>query len=110
MNFAFLAINIGNEFKFGNLGIGQIKGYASIGSFLSALLPNAYILAGLILFFYIFLGGFGILTAAGNPEKLKEGQKTLTSALLGFLIIFGSYWLIQVIEVLTGIKIFNPGF
>jgi uncharacterized membrane protein YjfL (UPF0719 family) len=103
-------IDIGKEFKLGGQGIGTKPGYGSVGELLSALLPNVYILAGLILFFLVFMGGFSILTAAGNPEKIKEGTKTLTMALAGFLLIFVSYMLIQLIEVLTGIKIFNPGF
>jgi len=101
--------NIGGEFKLGNQGIAEKPAFNSLGDFISALLPNVYIIAGLILFFLILLGGFGILTAGGNPEKLAQGSKALTAALIGFLIIFASYWIIQIIEVLTGVKIFNPG-
>lgn len=102
-------INIGDEFKIGSEGIGVKAGYDSIGDFLSILLPNVYIIAGLILFFLILLGGYGLLAAGDDPEKLKQSSKAVTASLAGFLIIFLSYWIIQIIEVLTGIDIFKSG-
>ncbi len=105
----FLAFNIGDEFKLGGEAIAGKTGYKSLGDFISSVLPNVYIIAGIILFFLIFLGGFGMLTAGGDPEKLAQGGKAVTAAIIGFLLIFASYWIIQIIEVLTGISIFNPG-
>ena len=98
-------VNIGEAFRIGNEGIGQKSGYESIGSFVSALLPNVYIIAGIILFFLFIFGGFSIITAAGNPDKAKQGQQALTSAIIGFVLVFASYWIIQIIEVLTGLKL-----
>jgi len=72
---------------------------------LSKILPNVYIITGLILFFFLLMGGFTIITSAGSPEKKQEGQKTITNALIGFLIIFASYWIIQIIQVITGVPI-----
>lgn len=93
------------------VGIGEPgSGYESIGGFISALLPNVYIIAGLILFFLIVLGGYGLLAAGDDPEKLKQSSKAVTASLAGFLIIFLSYWIIQIIELLTGIDIFKSGF
>lgn len=103
-----LAVNIGDAFKVGGESIGTKEGYQSIGKFVSVILPNVYILAAIILFFLIIFGGFSIITSAGDPEKAKEGQQTLTAALIGFLVIFASYWIIQIIEVLTGVNLLNP--
>jgi len=43
----------------------------------------------------------------GNPEKQEQGKKAVTAAIAGFLIIFCSYWIIQIIQVLTGLQILN---
>ena len=102
-------VDIGQAFQLGGEGIGTKSGYESVGSFLSGILPNVYIIAGLILFFLILMGGYGLLAAGDDPEKLKQSSKTFTAAIGGFLIIFVSYWIIQIIEVLTGIAIFDPG-
>lgn len=40
-----------------------------------------------ILAFFILWGGFQILTARDDPEKVKNGRKTIQWAVLGFAII-----------------------
>jgi len=42
-------------------------------------------------------------------EQTAKGGKTVAAALGGFLIIFLSYWIIRIIEVITGIDIFQSG-
>jgi len=107
MSYLAQGVDIGKAFKIGGQSIVGKPGYGSIGEFVSVILPNVYILAAIILFFLIIFGGFSIITSAGDPEKAKEGQQTLTAALIGFLVIFTSYWIIQIIEVLTGVNLFN---
>jgi hypothetical protein len=53
------------------------------------------------------MGGFELLTSGGDPEKAKKAQERITSALIGFLIIFLAYWLTQILEVIFGISIFQ---
>ena len=79
-------------------GIGGfiLKDY-SLGGIVSHLLPYAYALAGLILLVYTLIGGFKLLTSAGDPKKVAGGQKILTNAVVGFLIVIASYWIAQII-------------
>lgn len=97
-------VDIGNEFRFQN-NVPARLAYTDVSSFVAAILPNVYVAAGLVLFFLILLGGFFTITGAGDEEKVKRGHMILTSAILGFAIVFGSYWLIQIIQVLTGVPI-----
>ena len=107
------AVDIGKEFQLKKgVGIGEEAagpGYKSFWGFISMLLPNIYVIAGVILFILLFTGGFVIITSAGDPEKQQQGGKAITAAIIGFLIIFVSYWIIQIIEHLTGVKILEPG-
>lgn len=100
------AFDIGEQFKFGEATIGGV--FPTPGALISTILPNIYILAGLLLFGLLLFGGFGIIMGAGggNPEQVGQGKKAVTAAVIGFLLIFASYWIIQIIEVLTGIEIF----
>ena len=82
--------------------------FASVGNLASIIIKNVFVLAGIILFIMIIAGGYSILSSAGEPKKNADGKKTVTNALLGFLIIFGSYWIIQIIEIITGYSILNP--
>lgn len=82
----------------------------TLGEIISNILPNIYILAGVILFFLLIGGGLMFIFSAGqeNPEGAAKGKKAITAALVGFLIIFASYWIIQIVEVITGIDILKP--
>jgi len=77
----------------------------NLGGIISALLPYTYYFAGLLLFIYLLWGGLGYLTSAGNPDKTKSAQGKITTALIGFVIVFTSWWLIQLVEVVFGISI-----
>jgi hypothetical protein len=79
----------------------------TIGDVLTALLPYIFVLAGIILFGYLIMGGFAFLTSAGDPEKIKTAQKKLVNAIIGFVIIFAAYWLVQILEEVLGIGIFQ---
>ena len=77
----------------------------NLGDIISALLPYVFVLAGLILFGFLIFGGFELLTSAGNPDKVKSAQGKITNAIVGFIIIFLSYWIVQILGVIFGISI-----
>ena len=106
---ALAQIDIGTEFKLGEKPVGDV--FPDIGTFISNILPNIYVLAGILLFLLLIAGGYGIIMGAGSGEsqKVGQGQKAVTAAVIGFIIIFASYWIIQIIEVVTGVNIFKPG-
>ena len=84
--------------------------FESLGEMISVLLPNLYILAGVIFLVLLIAGGFGIIISSGKgmKEGIAKGSKTVTVALIGLLVIIGSYWLIQIISAITGIDILTP--
>ncbi|MFA5828809.1 MAG: hypothetical protein WC841_05645 [Candidatus Shapirobacteria bacterium] len=75
------------------------------GDVISALLPYVYVFAGLGLLLMLISGGIGLMTAAGNPDKVKAGYGRISAGLIGFVIVFISYMVVQIIEVVLGIKI-----
>ena len=102
-----LAFNIGEQFW---LKEDQgIKGsvYESLGGFISAILPNVYIIAGIIAFVLVLIAGlmFIINAGKGESEQAKKWQGTLTASIAGLLIIFLSYWIMQIIKTVTGLDI-----
>lgn len=78
---------------------------ANIAGVLSALLPYIFTLAGLVLFIMLIMGGFGMLTSAGSPDKMKAAQGKITSAIIGFVIIFIAYWLMRILEIIFGLNL-----
>ncbi|MFA4827266.1 MAG: hypothetical protein WC596_03415 [Candidatus Shapirobacteria bacterium] len=77
------------------------------GAFISLLLKNVFTLAGLILLALLVFGGltFVIGAGSGDPKKADQAKSTITNSLIGFLIIFVSFFIIQIIEVITGLSI-----
>ena len=98
-------VSIGNEYWIRpNTGVSTL---GSLGNLTSALLSNVYILAGVLLLLLMIGGGVTMIAGAGSnkPESIAKGQKAITGALIGFLIIFASYWIIQIVGVITGLDI-----
>ena len=79
--------------------------FTDLGSVISKLLPYLYVIAGLILFGAIIISGFQFLFSAGDPKKTAGAKGCLTNAIIGFLIVFLSWWLIQIIEVIFHLDI-----
>ena len=103
------ATNIGESLFGGpnplNEGVGG-KALGGIGSFVTVFLNVAFIGAGLILLFFFILGGIGMISSAGqdNPQKAEQAKKTITSAVIGFVIVFASYWIVKLIGQLLGVS------
>jgi len=83
--------------------------YPSASSLLNNLIPNIYVAAGIVIFFMILFGGYTIIVGGSDTHKLDEGKKTITSAIIGLVVLFASYWIIQLIQVITGVPILNSG-
>ena len=98
-------VNILRDFPF-------FSRFGTIGSLVNVLLPNVLIFAGIILLVYTVMGGFNMIRAAGSgdAEAAGKARQTLTYGLIGFVIIFTAALVIKLIEFLTGVPIFKPGF
>ncbi len=75
------------------------------GGFISTLIPYAYTVAGILVFIYLLIGGFRFLTSGGDPKAVAEAREHIYAALIGFAIVFGSYFLLQLAEVIFGFKV-----
>lgn len=79
--------------------------FYSFGPVISKLLPYLLIFGGIILLGMLVYGGFEMMTSLGNEEKFKGGAERVKNGLIGFLLLFGVYWLAQLAQVLFKIPI-----
>lgn len=76
------------------------------GGILSRVITFAFPLAGLILFVMLFWGGFEMLSGAATKKSMDAGKQRVTAAVVGFILLFVSYWLVRLLEEVFGIKVF----
>jgi len=76
------------------------------GNFVSRLVKNiVFPSAGLLLFLYLVWGGFQIVQGGslGKDNLVDAGKQRATAAVIGFLVLFGSYWLWSLVELALGL-------
>lgn len=79
--------------------------FVSPAALVNRVLIFLFPLAGLILFVMLVWGGLSILVNAHSSSALKAGRERITAALLGFFILFASFWIIQIVEFVFGLSI-----
>jgi hypothetical protein len=102
-----LALDIGDQF----FGQGQVTGnnfetLGGVAGMVSLFLKISFVLAGLILLFYFLLGGFQMISSAGkdDPKTAESAKATITSAVIGFVVVFAAYWIVKLIGTLLGVE------
>lgn len=79
------------------------SGGTDINAIIGNIIKTAMGVMGALVLLMIVWGGFTWLTAAGNPEKVKSGSNTIMWAVLGSVVVLGSYFLLTtVLKALAG--------
>ncbi len=77
--------------------------YDKPATLVNALVRNIFVVAGIIIFIFIIGAGFSFLQ---DSSQAKEKSKTMvTGAIIGFIVMFSAYWIVQIISAMTGAKI-----
>ena len=95
-------VNIGDKF-----GSPFKEGGNTIGNLVSTGLGIAFVVAGIVLLVSFIMAGFSLISGAGqnNPEKLEKGKQALTSTVIGFVVVFTAYWIVKLIQQITGVEL-----
>lgn len=102
-----LAVDIKNTFLGNSSGnLSEIKG---VGFYVQNFITGAISVAGIILLFMLIGGGIAMISGAGknDPKSVEQGKKAATSALIGFIVIFFAYWIVRLIETITGLELIS---
>lgn len=77
--------------------------FNSPAALVNLIVKNVFVLAGVVIFFMIIYAGFKFIQA-GTKGK-EEAQKILTAAVVGGIVMFSAYWIVQIVQVLTGVNV-----
>ena len=90
-----------NQFKFTN----NESALGKFGGIITSILPYIYVAGGFALFFFLVSGGLQMMTSASNEKGVTAAKNKITSALVGFILLFVSYWLVKIIEIIFGVNL-----
>lgn len=78
---------------------------SNVGGLVTLFLHIVFVIAGLILLFYFILGGWGMISSAGknDPKQMEQAKQTLTSAIIGFVVVITAYWIVKLIGTILNI-------
>ncbi len=84
------------------LGPGK-GGFGSLAELMSSLLPKILLLGGIVFFIIIIIAGIGVITGAGGGDAhdAENKKNILTYAIIGLILMFGAYWILQIINFVT---------
>lgn len=74
--------------------------FDSTDDMLNLLVKVLFVGAGLVLFLMIISAGFAMI--AGDSKDKDKAKSTMTTAAIGFIVMFAAYWIMQIIEILIG--------
>ncbi len=81
--------------------------FSKPGGIISRVLLFALPIAGTILFLMFVWGGFEMISSASTAKSKDAGRQRVTAAVTGFVLLFASYWIVQIIQVIFGVHILN---
>lgn len=84
-------------------------GNVTLESVIVTIINIAFLAAGLVAVIYLIIGGFRYVTSGGNAEAIEGAKATILNAIIGLIVIFISFLLVNYILRSLGISsIFNP--
>ncbi len=79
--------------------------YESIFSIVNLVVKYLYIAAGLVFFALILTSGYRLVFMGDKQKAWSSVKSNLTTGVIGLIIMFAVYWIIAIIEKLTGLNI-----
>ncbi len=75
----------------------------SLGTIVAAAVPWIFTIAGMLLLVYLVFGGLQLMLSQGDPKNAQAAKSHITNALVGFIIIFVAYWVVQLVGIIFGL-------
>ena len=91
----------------GQLGNGNIGGITYLQRFIPAVIGVALIVGVLIFFFILITGAIQWISSGGDKQSIETARGKITNALIGIIILFSVFAILQLINTFFGIQILN---
>jgi len=86
-------------------------GYATdFGNMFSSVLNVVMLIAAVLVFAYLIMGGIEWITSGGDKGKAESARNKITAAIIGLIIVAASYAIINLVVQFLGFENFNAVF
>lgn len=79
------------------VGASGPAGSRTFGNIIVLILDVALFIVGSISVLFLIIGGFRYVTAHGNEEQAESAKKTITSAIIGLVVVVLSFAIVTII-------------
>ncbi len=76
-----------------------------IGKLISALVGTVLIIAALLAFLYLILGGIKWITSGGDKAGMEEARNKITHAIVGLIIVGAAWAIMTLVQNFLGVQI-----
>lgn len=77
--------------------------YTTPAFLVNLIVRNLFIVAGIYFAITIFIAGYKFITK--GKEGIQEAQTMVMNGLVGMIIMFAAYWIVQIIALITGANV-----
>lgn len=96
-------VDLGNKFFLNDSGTTVKEVYSKPADLINVIVPNLMVVGGIIIFFMFIMAAFKFM---GDSAKGKEeAAGIMKTALIGFVLMFAAFWIVQIVKVITGTDI-----
>lgn len=79
----------------------------TIGGIITSLLKLALVIAIIVFFFILVIGGIRWIISGGDKGQTEQAKAQITAALIGLVIVFAAWAIAGLIGTFFGVDIFN---
>ncbi|OGG09502.1 hypothetical protein A2154_02280 [Candidatus Gottesmanbacteria bacterium RBG_16_43_7] len=80
-----------------------------LGQLISALVGSLLIIAALIAFFFLILGGIQWITSGGDKTAMEAARNKITHAIVGLVIVGAAWAIMLLVQNFLGVRIIGAG-
>lgn len=70
-------------------------GGGSLDQLIQTIVNAILLIAGIVAVIYLIIGGYQYITSSGNAEQAQAGRTTVLNAIIGLVIIFAAYLIVD---------------
>lgn len=79
----------------------------TIGGLVGGLIRIILVIAALVFFFMLVIGGVQWILSGGDKAKTESARGQITAALVGLVIVFAAWAIVTLVNAFFGINLFN---